>query len=250
MAFEPKRQFYILSPESKDAKKSVELLFGLTQSLEPIVIKPKALHSTKRPHPLQGGLILIPSATWPEGALSNLTRIPNLAIISLIKREEGSAEVGLWYGLGATMVFDETVSQAVLMGALARLLEVEVRGLRTQLTRKEGLLFEALRRAGRKGLDRSTLAEQIWDTVIIQEKTIDVHVFNLRRKLNSTRYRIICEAHRFILIEVEPVADEVPDGPADGQADDLTDETRDVSDQIGDVLEAVETTHQKLCLPY
>lgn len=155
-------------------------------------------------HPsLDGNVLLIPSSVWPEGALSDLTRFVDLLILALLGVDEDQERVALWYVLGATQVLDETASPAVLKGSLNRLLDVEVQSsMRPQLTRIENLLFEALRGAGRRGLDRAALAERIWENVSVQEKTIDVHIFNLRRKLNSTRFRVICEQRRFAMLEL------------------------------------------------
>lgn len=195
-----KRQLFLLKPKLADDLPMFDRFLELTREFSPMVITPEQalIHPS-----LDGNVLLIPSSVWPEGALSDLTRFVDLLILALLGVDEDQERVALWYVLGATQVLDETASPAVLKGSLNRLLDVEVQSsMRPQLTRIENLLFEALRGAGRRGLDRAALAERIWENVSVQEKTIDVHIFNLRRKLNSTRFRVICEQRRFAMLEL------------------------------------------------
>lgn len=196
---DPKRQLFLLKSETPESHAQLARLEEITRELQPTIITPEQLSSGRI---LDGNVLLIPPATWPQGAISDLTRFADLSMVAMIGVSEGQERVELWYMSGAALVLDETASPAVINGALLRLLEVEIQTIRPQLTRKENMLFEVLRRAGRAGLDRAALAERIWENVSVQEKTIDVHIFNLRRKLNSTRYRVICEARRFVLTEL------------------------------------------------
>lgn len=196
---DPKRQLFLLKSDAPESQAQFARLQEITREYQPGVISPEQLSSGRI---LDGNVLLIPPAVWPQGAISDLTRFADLSLVALVGANEEQDRVGLWYMLGAALVLDETASPAVLNGALSRLLEVEIQTIRPQLTRKENMLFEVLRRAGKAGLDRAALAERIWENVSVQEKTIDVHIFNLRRKLNSTRYRVICEARRFVLTEL------------------------------------------------
>lgn len=195
---EPRRKLHILKPDSPDSFSTFESLCGLLADLNPSVVTSDNIQNG---HPLDESVLLIPPGPWRQGVISDLTRCANLSIIALVSSDEPSDRVELWYLLGVALVLDLHASPAVLRAALLKLVELEVSTLREQLTRKENLLFEVLRRAGQAGLDRSELAEMIWNDTTIQSNTIDVHIFNLRRKLNSTRFRILFESRRFVMTE-------------------------------------------------
>lgn len=214
---ETKRPLYILKPEGVEGDLSVleaefQRLAILTHEFSPEAVSPEELRirsQSNRTRSLEGGVLLIPSGGWAQGTLSDLTRLSDVEILALVSPQDGQDRVALWYVLGATMVLDQAASPAVILGAITKLADVEIQTFRPQLTKKEGLVFEALRRAGSDGLDRVQLSERIWSRVAVQRKTIDVHVFNLRRKLNSTRYRIVCRSQRFYLIELDAGGPEV-----------------------------------------
>lgn len=214
---ETKRPLYILKPENSemslaDFEVEYQRLSSLAHEFNPLPVSSDELRirsQSSHTRSLEGGVLLIPSGGWAQGTLSDLTRLSDVEILALVSDQDGSDRVALWYVLGATMVLDQTSSPSVLLGAIAKLADVEVQTFRPQLTKKEGLVFEALRRAGADGLDRSELSDRIWSRVAVQRKTIDVHVFNLRRKLNSTRYRIVCRSQRFYLIELDAGGPEI-----------------------------------------
>lgn len=192
------RQLFIMAPDSSDDAVAVEHLRSVLRSFEPNILSATLLRTNRQ---VDGNLLLVPSGSWPPGVLSDLTRIANLSLIALVGEREDPARVSLWYGLGASLVLDANVSSEVLRGVVEKFLEKEVQIHLPNLTRKENMIFESLRQAGRAGLGRSALVQRVWDGAAIHEKAIDVHIFNLRRKLNSTRFRVICEARRFVLRE-------------------------------------------------
>ncbi len=195
---EPRRQLHLLKPDSSESYSIFEHLCVMLVDLNPSVVSSENIQHGLS---IDGSVLLIPPGPWRPGVISDLTRHSNLSIIALVASDEPSDRVELWYMLGAALVLDSHASPAVLRAALLKLVELEMSTLRDQLTRKENLLFEVLRRAGKAGLDRQALAEKIWNDTTIQSNTIDVHIFNLRRKLNSTRFRIVYEARRFVMTE-------------------------------------------------
>ncbi len=52
-----------------------------------------------------------------------------------------------------------------------------------QLTAKELQIFSMLHRAKTHGITRKEILSQVWKNISISSKTLDVHLFNLRRKL-------------------------------------------------------------------
>lgn len=150
---------------------------------------------------IDGGVLIVPPGAWPAGTLAYLTRFSDLPFIALV---EDGCSLGLakfWYSLGADLVLDASTSSAVLVAAVERRRELDRRSTLSQLTKKEVVLFEILRRAGSSGVTRSQLAERIWPDVHVHDKTIDVHVFNLRRKLNGSNYRIEVQNSMLRLID-------------------------------------------------
>ncbi len=195
---EPRRQLHVLKPDAPESFSTFERLCAMLVDLNPSVVSSDNIQNGLA---LDGSVLLIPPGPWRQGVISDLTRFADLSIIALVSENEPTDRVDLWYMLGVALVLDAHASPAVLRAALLKLVELELSTLRQQLTRKENLLFETLRKAGRAGLDRPALAEKIWNDVTIQSNTIDVHIFNLRRKLNSTRFRIVYESRRFVMTE-------------------------------------------------
>jgi len=64
--------------------------------------------------------------------------------------------------------------------------KVWVDGESTDLTRREFDLFLALARRPNRVISRLDLLNQAWPTTFVNEKTVDVHVAGLRRKLGSS----------------------------------------------------------------
>ena len=195
---ETRRKLHILKPDSPEGADTFQRISSFLSDLEPIFISSDNIEHGLS---LDGSVLLIPPGPWRNGVISDLTRFADLSIVALVNGSDAPDRVELWYMLGVALVLDDNVSAPVLRAAMLKLLELEVSSLRQQLTRKENLIFEVLRRAGKSGLDRNTLAEKIWNDVTIQSNTIDVHIFNLRRKLNSTRFRIVYEDRRFVMLE-------------------------------------------------
>ena len=84
---------------------------------------------------------------------------------------------------GGASVETESVSVGPLNWDRARL-ELEANGLRTTLSRNEGLLLDALVSAGGRVVSRETLLEKLWnDTAFVDDNTLTVNVNRLRRKL-------------------------------------------------------------------
>ncbi len=58
------------------------------------------------------------------------------------------------------------------------------------LTLKESAAFLSLSRAGASGVYRKDLQKSLWDDEVVSEKALDVHIHNLRKKLEHSDYRI------------------------------------------------------------
>lgn len=58
------------------------------------------------------------------------------------------------------------------------------------LTLKESAAFLSLSRAGASGIYRRDLQRNLWDDEVVSEKALDVHIHNLRKKLEHSDYRI------------------------------------------------------------
>lgn len=59
-----------------------------------------------------------------------------------------------------------------------------------ELTSKELLIFNWIYQASNVGIKRSDLIKKVWHDVSIGGKTIDVHIFNLRRKIAKLNLKI------------------------------------------------------------
>jgi hypothetical protein len=202
-----------------DFKRTVFLLISSSERLRPIEasILEKVKHlptigievcsesTEKIDRVIDGGVLIVPPGKWPTGTLAYLTRFSDLPFIALIEDGCSSQLVKFWYSLGADLVLDTSVSSAVLVAAVETRRELDRRPTLSQLTKKEVILFEILQRAGLAGVKRSQLTERVWPGVHVNDKTIDVHVFNLRRKLNGSNYRIEVQNSTLRLIEISDI---------------------------------------------
>ena len=57
--------------------------------------------------------------------------------------------------------------------------------LQGRLTQREFQILMAVYRSGDAGIERSALTTLIWNEVVVSSRTLDVHIFNLRRKLTE-----------------------------------------------------------------
>lgn len=64
------------------------------------------------------------------------------------------------------------------------------RGRRTRVTVKELQILAILREAFPEGVGRDTFRREIWPGVNVVTKTLDTHLFNLRRKIEPLGYEI------------------------------------------------------------
>jgi hypothetical protein len=207
-----------------DFKRTVFLLISSSERLSPlessILEKVKDLSTIgievcsesreKIDRVVDGGVLIVPPGKWPAGTLAYLTRFSDLPFIALAEEGCSSQMVKFWYSLGADLVLDTSVSSAILVAAVERRRELDRRPTLSQLTKKEVVLFEILQRAGSEGVKRSQLTERVWPDVYVNDKTIDVHIFNLRRKLNGSNYRIEVQNSTLRLVDkfdVELTAD-------------------------------------------
>ncbi|NRA63777.1 MAG: response regulator transcription factor [Pseudobacteriovorax sp.] len=62
--------------------------------------------------------------------------------------------------------------------------------LQTELTSKELMIFDLINNAPSKQISRADLIGKVWKDVSVGSKTLDVHIFNIRRKLSKLNVRI------------------------------------------------------------
>ena len=71
-----------------------------------------------------------------------------------------------------------------------------------QLTAREIQIFTLLQRAHGQGVQRSLIQRQVWGGLFVSEKTLDVHLFNLRRKLVAVGLEILfISSNSYMLVE-------------------------------------------------
>ena len=68
-----------------------------------------------------------------------------------------------------------------------------------ELTKIENMILEALLKSGREGLSRHELMETCWRDVKVHPKTLDVHLFHLRKKLTDQPIAIVNGNNRWLL---------------------------------------------------
>ncbi len=210
-----KRAIHILVCDPENLTPIEESVFIRLESLRPNPVRVDRSGGEKIDRSIDGGVLVIPAGSWPSGTLAFLTRFSDLPFLALLDEGSPIDLARSWYSLGAELVLDCGTSCAVLSAAVERLREIERRSVFSQLTKKELILFEILRRAGHGGVARKEMAERIWPDVQVHDKTLDVHVFNLRRKLNGTSYRIEVQNSTLRLVDMPKESDSSGNSGAD-----------------------------------
>jgi DNA-binding response OmpR family regulator len=72
------------------------------------------------------------------------------------------------------------------------------------LTFREHQLLTVFLSRPNRTVARQDLHEAIWNKVMVNRKTLDVHLFNLRRKLRPLGYDVICQQQVFSLVKRQP----------------------------------------------
>lgn len=114
---------------------------------------------------------------------------------------------------GARAVLLKPLRQSEVVITLEKALGVELLPCELEgrpvpgLTLKERqLLASFLTR--RNMLTRAELVRALWRAVNVNRKTLDVHLFNLRRKIHPLGFDIVCEGPAYGLRRLEPVIQE------------------------------------------
>jgi DNA-binding response OmpR family regulator len=90
-----------------------------------------------------------------------------------------------------------------LDGGTARILRNDIDGLEVNdLTFREHQILTVLLNAIDRSAQREFLYEAIWSKTAVNRKTLDVHLFNLRRKLRPFSYDIVCRGAVFKLVQL------------------------------------------------
>ena len=73
------------------------------------------------------------------------------------------------------------------------------------LTFREHQILTVLLNRPSRTVQRDQLVEAVWSKTLVNRKTLDVHVFNLRRKLRPIGYDILCKLGELYLTKVKPI---------------------------------------------
>jgi hypothetical protein len=170
---------------------------------------------------LKGSLILIHDSQLSGSLMLQLDCAPQVLWLAVVPSEitEGRSRLLLEFGAADLIpeVLDDRFRLGLLRGKIGHLLssyphrhQKNERLLNTiveqQLTRKEEQLFEFLFRSGKEGLEKTELVSMLWPRQKVSEKSLDVHLFNLRRKLVGTDFAVLCRNRRIFLEVKESVS--------------------------------------------
>lgn len=74
----------------------------------------------------------------------------------------------------------------------------------SNLTFRENQILTVLLNKPSRSCGRDMMLESVWNKTLVNRKTLDVHVFNLRRKLRPMGYDILCKDQQLILTKIKP----------------------------------------------
>lgn len=150
---------------------------------------------------MEGAALVIATSELPNGVISGLTRFLDVPFLYLLDSDETVDVARFWFHLGAEYVLSRQCPDAVLEASIGEMIVIEPQSILSRLTKRESTILEHLKRAGRLGLKRGEIAERVWGNSTINEKNVDVHIFNLRRKLGGSQFRIENQDGNFCLVE-------------------------------------------------
>ncbi|HRK08326.1 MAG TPA: helix-turn-helix domain-containing protein [Pseudobdellovibrionaceae bacterium] len=166
---------------------------------------------------LKGNLILVHDSQLTGAWLNRLDRTAQLIWLAIVPLEITENRARFLFEFGASDLIPELLDRNFGGGLLRAKIghwlsqaqpldrgeSVQDLAIEQDLTRKEVQMYDFLRRAGKEGLEKTELVSMLWPKQKVSEKSLDVHLFNLRRKLVGTPNRILCRNRR-IFLEVEP----------------------------------------------
>jgi DNA-binding NarL/FixJ family response regulator len=76
----------------------------------------------------------------------------------------------------------------------------------TNLTFREHQILTVLLNKPSRTCPREMLLDAVWNKTLVNRKTLDVHVFNLRRKLRPMGYDILCKGQQLILTKLNTMS--------------------------------------------
>ena len=150
---------------------------------------------------MDGAALIIATSDLPNGVISGLTRFLDFPFLYLLESDETVEVARFWYHLGAEYVLPRQCPSSVLEATIEKMIAIEPQSVLSRLTKREATILEHLKKAGGAGLRRGQIAERVWGKATINEKNVDVHIFNLRRKLNGSQFRIENHEGCFCLVE-------------------------------------------------
>lgn len=150
---------------------------------------------------VEGSALIVATQALPSGFISGLTRLTDVPFLYVLSQGESVDVARFWYHLGAEFVLSRQCPDEVLISAIEEMVTIETQSILSKLTRRESAILEHLKKAGEAGLRRAEIAEKVWGKSSVTEKNVDVHIFNLRRKLISSQYRIENQDGAFRLVE-------------------------------------------------
>lgn len=129
-----------------------------------------------------------------------LTELGGRRWVAKVAHSTSTAEIQALYALGAFAVFPDSMPDhfyRLFIEAFEPTAEVSQFGL----TPTEKRIFHLLQAASSDGLTRKEIYSGVWSQTHVHEKSLDVHIFNLRRKLKTHSTQIVFGDGRYRLVE-------------------------------------------------
>lgn len=120
------------------------------------------------------------------------------------------------FELGASEYFVKPLNQNLFLSKVRRVLYPDYRNFaqsamdkrfdRLGLTVKELKIMKSLLSSPSNKMHRDAIVERIWGSITVHQKTLDVHIYNLRKKLSGSEFSIRSEGSGFFAIDVKHLA--------------------------------------------
>jgi DNA-binding response OmpR family regulator len=149
--------------------------------------------------------LIIADLTLPDGCFLEVIPVPFPLIVASSNADLTTLRTA--FVAGAVDYLVKPFGRAELLAKTEMLLnklpDPVLAQLDEEFTRKEEQILDILKRAGTRGVHRQELIQLVWKNTHVTPKTLDVHVFHLRKKLNTVGYQVKFQSDGHFVLHYE-----------------------------------------------
>ena len=158
-------------------------------------------------------LVIIEISDFNITTLKNMTALLMNVSTMIVSEFDDLEFINFAFELGADEFFIMPLNQNLFLSKIKRLLypyyhqagqsSMDRRFEKLGLTSKELKIMKLLLTSPGNRINRDSMVNTIWGNITVHQKTLDVHIYNLRKKLADTEFSIRSEGGGFFVLGIE-----------------------------------------------